>query len=978
MINKAGLNAQSFLQLRGVIQLEKQFFNQVLANSLIQKNSNYTNQYLAPEIITNRSQDCLWHHLKYELLHCKSFRWAVAFITRDMLTPLKVVLKELEAKDIHGTLITGTYLKFNEPAVFRELMKISNLDVRIVNVPGFHVKGYFFDDDEYQTVYIGSANFTRNALIRNQEWNLRLTSMHQGQFVNQLNTEFNQLQQQSFSLTSEWIDEYQTNYVKPQRLQSNASQVNSTSIVPNKMQAAALNELEDLYYQQHASRSLIVSATGTGKTYLAALWTKKFKPQRFLFVVHREQILLKAKESFYKVIGGAKKDFGILSGNQHHSEAKYVFATIQTISQMERMRQFAPDEFDLIIIDEAHHAAAKRYQALLNYFKPRFWLGMTATPERTDNQDVFQLFDYNLAYEIRLQDALENKMLCPFHYIGVADYEVNGQLISDTTTLKRLTASNRVDYILKQLEYYGDHGQSTAGLIFCSRTAEASQLAAAFTQKGHPAKVLTNQSSATERSKVITLLENHQIEYIITVDLFNEGVDIPCLNQIVMLRSTQSSIVFTQQLGRGLRKYPGKDFVTVIDFIGNYRNNYLIPIALYGDNNGDATQLKTELLTEDLVGVSTINFTTISKQVILDSLAKVKLNSLQTLKGEYLNLKQQLGRAPLLMDYQKFGTLSAHPFVENPRLNNYAEFLVKMNEKVQLSEYQNQVLTFITKELVNGKRPHELIVLRELIDHGYISFEQLKRLFNTHHIYVNNTVIQSIIQVLSLAFFDVKAGKTTRKAQYGGHSLIQTNLLEIQLSPIFKQALEQQAVDFKRLLNDAIEVGMNFNQNYDNQNQFTLYQKYSRKDVCRLLNWKKDVSAPLYGYRVTDKVCPIFITYHKSDDDHQRSARYQNDFTANSIIKWYTRSPRHLTSDEVQKLLRGVDQGKQQIRLEIFLKRSDASGKEFSYLGQGEIIPGSAHEERIPSGQGREKSVVAMLIRLKTSLSLTEVQKLTD
>lgn len=963
-----------------MIELEKQFFDQILANSLIQANSNHSNQYLAPQIITNQPQDCLWQHLKYELLHCKEFKWAVAFITRDMLTPLKMILKELADKGVHGTLITGTYLGFNEPAVFWELLKISNLDVHIVNTPGFHAKGYFFDYDEYQTAYIGSANFTRSALIQNQEWNLRLTSMHQGKFVKQLNLEFDRLQQQSVPLTGDWIDEYQIGYVKPQpqRPQSKISAHRSAAITPNKMQAAALNELEDLYYQQHASRGLIVSATGTGKTYLAALWTKKFKPHRFLFVVHREQILVKAKESFYKVIGGAKSDFGILSGNQHHAEAKYVFATVQTISQMEKMKQFAPDEFDLIIIDEAHHATAKNYQALLDYFQPQFWLGMTATPERMDNQDVFELFDYNLAYEIRLQDALENNMLCPFHYVGVADYEINGQLIDDMASLKHLTANDRVDYVLDQLNYYGDTGQPIAGLVFCSRTAEAIQLAEVFTQKGHPAKALTNQSSATERARVIALLEKHQIEYIVTVDLFNEGVDIPCLNQIVMLRSTQSSIVFTQQLGRGLRKYPGKNFVTVIDFIGNYRNNYLIPIALYGDNDGDPDRLKAKLLTQDLVGVSTINFTSISKQVILDSLAKVKLNSLQTLKSEYLNLKQQLGRPPLLMDYQKFGAVSARPFIENPRLNNYAEFLGKMNEKVQLSEYQNQVLTFITKELANGKRPHELIVLRELIEHGHIAFDRLKQIFNSQHIYINDAVIQSIIQILSLAFFDVKAGKTTRKAQYGNHSLIQNDLLEISLSSTFKQALTKNATDFKRLVRDAINVGLDFNQHYNNQKPFTMYQPYSRKDVCRLLNWEKDVSAPLYGYRVTDEVCPIFITYHKSDNEHQRSARYQNDFTANSVIKWYTRSPRHLTSDEVQKLLRGVDRGKQQTRIEIFIKRNDAAGKEFIYVGEGEIIPGSAHEEKIAAIRGREKAVVAMQIRLETPLTLAAAQKITD
>lgn len=956
--------------------MEKQFFNQILEKSLIQDNDQNSNQYLAPQIITNKPNDCLWQHLKYELQHCKSFTWAVAFITRDMLTPLKVVLKDLMQKGVHGTLITGTYLQFNEPAVFHELMKIPNLDVRVVEQKGFHVKGYLFENPDYQTVYIGSANFTRSALISNQEWSLRLTSLQDGEFVTRLHTEIDQLIKNSRPLTEEWLKQYQHDYVKPQS--SFHENVVDQKITPNKMQQAALAELDDLVNQKHAKRGLVVSATGTGKTYLAALWTRKFRPQRFLFVAHREQILLKARDSFHKVIGGKKSDYGILSGNYHHSDAKYVFATVQTLGQEEQLQQFDPNEFDLIIVDEAHHAAAKNYQKFLNYFTPKFCLGMTATPERMDNQDVFKIFDFNLAYEIRLRDALEAKMLCPFHYVGVADYEINGQLIDDTTSLKNLATDERADYVLQQLDYYGDTSQTPAGLIFCSRTEEAIKLAEIFTRKGHPARALTNQTTETERTRVIKLLENHQIEYIITVDLFNEGIDIPCLNQIVMLRNTQSSIVFTQQLGRGLRKYPGKEFVTVIDFIGNYHNNYLIPIALYGDHSCDSDQLKERILSEDLVGVSTINFTQISKETILNSLDKVKLNSLQTLKNEYTDLKKRIGQVPSLVDFEKFSPISARVLIENSRLNNYADFLTKMGEHLEISPFQNQLLTFVTKELALGKRPHELILLQELIKHGHISFTRLQEIFTQQHIYTNDAVMQSIIQVLSLNFFDVKTGKTTRKEQYGGKSLIETDLLEIKVSDSFKQALLNHANDFKKVLNDTIQAGLLLNRAYNNQTQFTLYQKYTRKDVCRLLNWEKDVSAPLYGYRVTDTVCPIFITYHKADDSKQRSARYQNDLTANSSIKWYTRSPRHLSSAEVQRLLRGVNQGNQQVRIEIFIKRDDAAGKEFSYVGEGAIIPFTAHEEKILSNTGREKSVVAMEIKLKTPLSREESRRLND
>ena len=229
------------------------------------------------------------------------------------------------------------------------------------------------------------------------------------------------------------------------------------------------------------------------------------------------------------------------------------------------LQQFDPDEFDYILIDEAHRAASPSYQKILNYFRPDFWLGMTATPDRMDKQDVYRIFDYNLAYEIRLRDALEEKMLTPFHYVGVEDYEANGQIVNETTNLRYLTADRRIKYVLKEMEYYGYCGKRACGLVFCSRQEEAKIIADSFTRLGHPAIALTNQDNATVRQRTISLLQSGKIEYIVTVDLFNEGVDIPELNQIVMLRNTQSSIVFIQQLGRGLRKYPNKEYVTVID-----------------------------------------------------------------------------------------------------------------------------------------------------------------------------------------------------------------------------------------------------------------------------------------------------------------------------------------------------------------------------------------------------------------------------
>lgn len=941
--------------------MEKEYFTQIIKNNFVEENQKDIHQPLIePQIISNQKEK-LWSYLSYELHHAKSFVWTIAFITADMLTPLKLIMKD---EDIHGEIITGTYLNFNNPGVFKELQKIPNLKVRISDAVGFHPKGYLFKYDDYDSVYIGSSNFTRNALLSNTEWNIRLTSLKNGRFVTQIQTEIAEIRQHSIPLTNAFIQKYEQNYQSQTKLITKPNKLHE-QIHPNQIQQDAVKELIKMY-QRGKNKALVVSATGTGKTYLSAFWTKKFNPKRFLFIVHREEILKKSIKSYQKVLNADANEFGILSGNHHDINKKYLFATVQSLSQSSNIQKFDVNAFDLIIIDEAHRSAAPSYQTILNYFQPKFWLGMTATPERPDDLDVFKNFDYNIAFEVRLQDALKENMLCPFHYVGISDYEVNGETITDLTDLKDLTSAERVKYILDQIEYYGDTSNPVHGLIFCSRTQEASELAKIFTEKGHPAIALTNQSSSSQRNQAISALEAGEIEYIITVDLFNEGIDIPCINEIVMLRNTQSSIVFTQQLGRGLRKFPKKNFVTVIDFIGNYQNNFLIPIALSGKSLDQKDEIKTQLLNKHLIGVSTINFSKISQERILLSLRKVQLNSLSRLKNEYQLLKQKVGRVPLLVDWEKYSNFSAEIFTNDHRFKNYGIFLQKMGEKISLTTEQSKILMFITQELSNGKRIHELLILQYLMAHQSINYEKIKKLISDQNAYFTDDLITSVKSILSLSFFDVKAGKQTRKQIYGNHSLIQSNSSGLSLSDWFANLLTIKN-DFKRLLKDAINVGLLLNTKYNNQYKFTIGQKYNRKDVCRLLNWPKDVSAPMYGYRVTDTVCPIFITLNK-DDDTKRNARYQNTIETPSIITWYTRSPRHLNSPEVKKLLNGVDIGKPQVKILVFIKDNDAEGKDYTFSGTGKIIPSSVKEISLvnPRSQ-KKKSTVQMQIEIQNN-----------
>ncbi|KRN30671.1 DUF3427 domain-containing protein [Liquorilactobacillus mali] len=935
---------------------------------------------LLPQLVSNQPHDTMWEHIRYELQTCQSFSFALAFITEDALTPLKVVLSDLAAKGVSGRILTSDYLVFNQPKIFEELLKIPNITVKIVTQPGFHAKGYLFEHTDYYSMIIGSSNLTRAALLRNVEWNLHFSAFKDGavtkQIVNQLEVEW----QQAVKLTNRWIEEYRHTYDNAQQGRATLNSVNQTSnnelaVVPNKMQREALIELAKLR-AANEQRGLVISATGTGKTFLAALDVQQVKPNKMLFVVHREQILQKSMASFKRVLGGKDSDYGILSGNRNERQARYLFATLQTLSKESVLNSFAPDQFDYLLIDEAHRSGSETYRRILDYFTPAFCLGMTATPERTDDFSIYQLFDYNIAYEIRLQDALEEQMLTPFHYVGIQDYEYNGKLIDDKSPLRLLVAKERVDYVLKQLEYYGYSGKRVHGLIFCSNVLEAKEIALLLTKKGHPAIGLDGSDSISRRNQVVAQLEKGQIEYIVTVDIFNEGIDIPCLNQVVMLRNTQSSIVFIQQLGRGLRKYPGKEFLTIIDFIGNYKNNYLIPTALTGDITRSKDNARSDLALQPIMGLSTINFTEVARQRIYDAIQVAKLDAFATLRADYQELKQKLGRIPLLIDFQRYGGVDAEVFAENNQLDSYASFLSKMKEPINLSEYEEKVLSFVTKELINGMRRHELLLLKLLLEKKSVTDKDFVRTLHQNNCYVNAAVMQSVDDILSLSFFDIKAGRENKAEKYGSTPIVEHLEGKYKLNSMVSGSLQVES-NFRNLFVDVITTGLYKADNFRADQPFTYYQKYSRKDVCRLLNWSKDVSAPMYGYRVGKDTCPIFITYEKDNPAKNRSARYENEFFNTGLIKWYTRSPRHIDSKEVRQLLEQDLNGNFKVQIQLFLKKSDAEGKKFYYLGRAQAVLDSVREQLINQDNKRPKAVVSMNLKLNEPIKYSHFINIT-
>lgn len=912
-----------------------------------------------PELIINSKEENVLAPMLDALESCEFFVISVAFITEGGIASLKTALYELNKRGVRGKIITSTYLNFNKPKVFKELLKIPNLDVKITDQAGFHAKGYIFDNKNYSTMFIGSSNLTDTALKKNYEYNLKLTSLDNGEVIQNFKEQFESLWKDSNELTEEWVREYESLYVElkhddkvlhlienkqPYQYANN----NPKEIRPNIMQQEALESLKNLRLTGE-NKGLVVSATGTGKTYLSAFDVKQAEPDRVLFIVHREQILKKSLQDYRDLIDLPPEQLGIYSGRSKDKDARFLFATVQTLSRQNHLYQFNPDDFDYIIIDEAHRSGAETYNKIMDYFKPDFMLGMTATPERTDNTEIFSLFDYNIAYEIRLQKALEAEILSPFHYFGVTDLEHHGQAISDESALSDLIHEDRIDHIIDKLYYYSYAGEKVRGLMFVSNREEAKKLSDLLNDRGYKTKSLTGLNSQEEREEAVRQLENNRLDYLITVDIFNEGVDIPSVNQVVMLRQTESSIIFVQQLGRGLRKHPSKEFLTVIDFIGNYKNNYLIPVALTGDKSFNKDKLRRNMMNRNMItGESTINFERIAQERIFKSISKNRANDLINLRRMYFYTKDKLGHSPSLVDLHNDQDAMSPMLILN-KYDHYVKFLDKMKETVEpLTNGQDRIMTFLSKEIVDGKRVQEVFLLKELLSEGHISKPEFQLNIYKKGYYMTDETMNSILRMLTLEFY---TSSSVKKYKY---PLIEVEDSLISLSKEFKDALKDEY--FELYVKDLLELAELQSENYNQQKPLTLNEKYTRKDFCRLLNWDHDESSTMYGYKQKHGTLPIFITYNKGEDV-SASISYGDKFLDSHILRWFTRNNRTLKSNEIMNLLGAHEQ--ENLPIYIFVKKDDDEGRDFYFLGNANIDFKSLQETKM-QGSGKQQNVVTM------------------
>lgn len=917
-----------------------------------------------PQIVLNDNENTVLRTIRDELKRCTSFSFSVAFVSPRAIALLKQELVEFDGT---GQIVTSDYLSFNSPAAFSELLNLKELgiDVRVHSSEAFHPKGYVFRHDNTVTAMIGSSNLTANALARNTEWNLKVSASAHSDLAQQL-TRLNADQMNvSTPLTQEWIDAYALGYIAPDRrtqavlptpLTVNTAGNGVTPVIPNSMQSDALEALAAVR-DSGERRAVVISATGTGKTILSALDVKAFNPRRLLFLVHREQILDRTIVEYQRVLGGLASDFGKLSGTSRDLEARYLFATVQSFSRPETLAQFAPDDFDYVIIDEAHRSGAASYRRIIEHASPQFLLGMTATPERTDSFNVFELFDYNVPYEIRLKHALEADMLSPFHYYGIADVTFDdGQTVSVDADLRRLVTPERVDHLVDALRTYGQAGIDPRGLIFCARTEEAQLLSAALntrTLRGRQLRTLalTGKDSVADREAAVVQLEGGELDYLLTVDVFNEGVDIPTINQVIMLRQTQSAIVFVQQLGRGLRKADGKDYLVVIDFIGNYDNNYLIPIALFGDNSLNKESLRKNLIAAEEIGVlpglSSIRFDKVAHRRILDSLAQANLDSMQQLKAAVLDMRNRLGGAPSLWDFLRFE--SVDPVVLATKKDHFPALLSSLRvDDHDFSAIETKQLHLLSHEVLPAKRLHEFVLLRHLLDTGELSVEAAEQALARAGVPATARQVASALDTLTVTGYSQQGARrysqpVAARLPHGGLRLDGTFARSMASHPEFATAVE-----------DLLKTGEHLTvDRYDLHQVFTPGRQYTRSDAARLLGWPRAAASTIYGYKTDTAigVCANFVTIHKSEDISATTA-YADELIDTTTMRWFTRSRRSLQSKEVAPIVDGS------VDMHVFVQKDNAD--DFFYLGLADAE--DAEDTTMP---GRSEAIVRMLLRFR-------------
>ena len=686
-------------------------------------------------------KDYLYYRLKNSFQTAKSIDIIVSFL---MESGVKLILKDLKDAIDRGVrirILTGNYLGITQPWALRLIKsELKNqVDLRFYNVKNksFHPKAYMFHNEKDSEIYVGSSNVSYGALTSSIEWNYRFAKSNNKEdyehFYNTFEDLFNNY---SKIIDDEVLEEYSKSWKRPNVYKDIEKSEEESKVInlfePRGAQIEALHNLEQSR-EEGFDKGLVVAATGIGKTYLAAFDSRKYN--RVLFLAHREEIIKQAAQSFKNV--RPNDNIGYFYGGNKESDKNLIFALVQTLGKDEYLNKdyFSEDYFDYIVVDEFHHAVAGNYKKVMEYFKPKFLLGLTATPERLDSQDVFSLCDYNLVYEIRLKDAINKGFLCPFRYYGIYDDTVKYEEIDfkngkydDKKLEEALMLNNRGNLILKHYKKY----KSKRAMGFCTSKKHAEFMAEYFESNGVKAVAVYSGDTgkfAMDREKALNALNKGEIQVIFSVDMFNEGLDIPGIDMVMFLRPTQSPTVFLQQLGRGLRKSADKEYLNVLDFIGNYKKADLIPFLLSGKNYNKVESKRGDLKNIDFPEDCLVDFD-FRLVDIFKELAEKEMGILDKVKEQYFIIKEDLGHRPTRVELLTYMDEDIYENIKlKARINpfkDYIKFLEENNELIEEEEllYNTSAKDFINMiETTSMSKTYKMPVLLAFYNDGNIKME---------------------------------------------------------------------------------------------------------------------------------------------------------------------------------------------------------------------------------------------------------------
>lgn len=880
---------------------------------------------MKPQFLTNYTETTFLDKIRENLRQCRSFCFSVSFIKKAGLVLLYKEIESALERGCTGRIITSTYQNFTD---IESLKRFYSLMGRYPNFQchldyecfhdsgyatlGYHSKGYLFAFDDHCEAIIGSSNITRYALLKNIEWNV---VVQDDSVYEQAMAEFESKWSATHPLNPDILNLYAKKLNFAIERWDMDYDLSAAHIKPNFMQKKALKEL-NRYRAVGVNRALVVAAAGSEKTYLAAFDALNFNPKRLLYVVHEGSILKKSLETFQDVFGG-DVSYGIYSGTSKESDADFVFAT--NITMCKTLELFRKDEFDYIIIDECHHATAETYKKIIAYFEPEFLLGLTATPERMDNQDVFQMFDKNVPYELRLRDAIINDLVVPFKYYGIRDTLVDYGLTAkeERRLIAQMANDEHCTFISSQIEAHRPQGKLKA-LAFCRNVTHARMMCEALGERYHTA-YLTGRNDIGERIRAYNDLQSDsaELEILFTVDILNEGVDIPGVNMVLFLRPTESSTIFIQQLGRGLRKYENKTHVTVLDFIGNsYKRSVQIAFALssLAENFVVEKRLMAALVRDNFTALGLSNYGVeihiddLSKEEILDFINQENFNAIKYLKQDYINFKKYIHSEfyPKHMDYLnndcapdliRFMSIK----IEGKKTGCYYNFLSGIGEE-QLPTFTDQQVDFIgyLSGLLPLVRPHEYEIVRSLMN-GSQNKEEMDRILEEKIPNYETKQFEHTLQFL-------------KGIKQDGNRLS----LDV---PIDDQ--------FAEYLNDLLTYGITrYNAENGDETNFRLWQNYRMDQVqLKLLKNPGYTAVGTYYY---DDYAVIFASL-KKDLPEEDKLNYKDKFLQANLFQWETMA--HLPESQLEKL-------KQCHFVHLFIRKvADENGivLPFTYVGKGTL-----------------------------------------